>query len=257
MNALEWYGYLGIQYWFYYPYHDCPTGNTHVHDWWYFWLVYDTENYEPLWCYYDFHHNVRWLTDWDDIEKDNFHPKVWVDAGGHRALFKFPASKWDTEWALFWAGGDTDVLFNDRDTEYAFGLMMIYLTMPSHDIAGWRDSNQDFNTGQTLKVEEFPYWVYVYDYSTEIYDPDGDGTEDKDSLNQRVREVHYVGNNIYVGDEMYLWPSFEVDGTPTKLPWMETDHDNNVYEAWSWIEYDYQEMGQKVWRHNEYRETYD
>ncbi|MFO7990717.1 MAG: hypothetical protein R6U61_00300 [Thermoplasmata archaeon] len=51
MQAYEKDDLLGIQYWFYYPFHDDPSGdvtvsggNVHQHDWWYFWIVYDTDS---------------------------------------------------------------------------------------------------------------------------------------------------------------------------------------------------------------------
>jgi hypothetical protein len=83
---------LGIQYWFYYPFHDDPGDpdagkpNPHQHDWWYFWMVYDMTDKKPTTAYYDFHHNVRDLT-WDQTPKEGFHPVVFVEAGGHRHLW--------------------------------------------------------------------------------------------------------------------------------------------------------------------------
>ena len=99
----------------------------------------------------------------------------------------------------------------------AFGLMMLYLTEQG-PIAGWRDSNQDFNTGQTLKVEEFGRWVYVYGDQTLI----GTG----------LYEVHYVGDNMYYTlEDMYKWPG----GTETYLP-LGMGWSNSVKQAWEWKE---------------------
>jgi hypothetical protein len=79
---------IGIQYWFYYVFHDDPGGDIRQNDWWYFWIVYDTKSFKPVQAVYDFHHNLRTF-DWSSgyIKKNGFHPKVWLDAGGHRSLY--------------------------------------------------------------------------------------------------------------------------------------------------------------------------
>lgn len=90
---------LGIQYWFYYPFHDDPgepsldRPNPHPYDWWYFWVVYDMNAKQPTTAYYDFHHNVRDIA-WGDFQTEGatagstgFHPVVFVEAGGHRHLW--------------------------------------------------------------------------------------------------------------------------------------------------------------------------
>jgi hypothetical protein len=90
---------LGIQYWFYYPYHDGPEISPvpHQHDWWYVWVVYDMTDKKPTKAIYDFHHNLR-VYDWTitigsqvinnpRVSRDGFHTKVYIDAGGHRSMF--------------------------------------------------------------------------------------------------------------------------------------------------------------------------
>jgi len=55
----SWNNILGIQYWFYYPFHDDPGLDPHPHDWWYFWIWYNTNTHRPEGVVYDFHHNLR------------------------------------------------------------------------------------------------------------------------------------------------------------------------------------------------------
>ncbi|MFA5771801.1 MAG: hypothetical protein WC974_03615 [Thermoplasmata archaeon] len=128
---------LGIQYWFYYPYHDCPTGVAHQHDWWYFWIVYDEVAHNPYEVIYDFHHNVRvikWTDPYLRVQKEYpqefFHTRVYVDAGGHRSLYAKGADVLGWVTALeYWNDRDvaSGILQADPtpDDDEIFGVMIV------------------------------------------------------------------------------------------------------------------------------------
>ncbi|MDI6917250.1 MAG: CARDB domain-containing protein [Thermoplasmatales archaeon] len=301
---------LGIQYWFYYPYHDCPSAGVHPHDWWYFWIVYDMNNHEPTKCYYDLHHNVRGKG-WDTIYKDGFHPKVYVDAGGHRVMWSGKYSSVGVTLAEIPYVGKLKVGFECSEDNF-FDIMIFLLSKgdvlpfdlsfkietifgsssisvsdvlwylgftktkqivelilsirgysipypPLMRIADWRKNDHHFDEGVTLNVEDFSHWVYIYKTSAEE-NPDEDPALHDYQLSVGVG---YEGDNIYNGDLSNYWPSkvkVNTEWKSTHLPWMEKLHhgdktkdaDHNVYEAWTWVEYDYQSQGEKAWRHNEY-----
>jgi hypothetical protein len=85
---------IGIQYWFYYVFHDDPGQQPHPHDWWYFWVWYNTETHStqahrPLGVVYDFHHNLRAMSFTDErVHRDGLHVRTYHDAGGHRVMYE-------------------------------------------------------------------------------------------------------------------------------------------------------------------------
>jgi len=323
---------LGIQYWFYYVFHDDPGGGVHPHDWWYFWIVYDMESYEPTRTYYDFHHALR-EKDWDVIYKDGFHPKIWMDASGHRILWSGSYATYGLSWSdanplsveglydivgsvvpipfslvdvdvtlsldltisqdpmfdgmLFWeSGGEIkpDLAFTieweleilgqgiwsgtfSYDLEpaldilgWGLSLLIQYLveeindiderapdySMPFWwgDIRDWRSNMDTFVEGETLNVEDFNHWVYVYDWGLNLEDDPDVYLKDQE---RDACQVGYFGDNIYSGDHANMWPYHDLNFQTVELQWMETlqsvetgEHNefitDNGWEAWEWKE---------------------
>jgi hypothetical protein len=59
---------------------------NYPHDWWYFWVWYDMNNFKPTGVGYDFHHNLRAVS-FEDCLKDGLHVGTFHDAGGHRVMY--------------------------------------------------------------------------------------------------------------------------------------------------------------------------
>lgn len=246
---------LGIQYWFYYTYHDDPeAGRDHQHDWWYVWIVYDETSHEPYQTIYNFHHNVRVFL-WDDArvhKENNFHPKVWCDAGGHRSLYapgeQLVAEVSGIDLWNFLENPTLEPLYSELvqdDTpngDEIFGLMVYALGVIKKTIAPWREPQQlgTYDDGTALNVED-DYWhrVYVWGVS-DTATLDSENSEIDESVSgQSSVKVGYTGDNIYSSAESgsYWWPSSS-GGIPTYLPWMPPtktdDYSNSVYQAWMW-----------------------
>ncbi|MGC8924367.1 MAG: hypothetical protein ACP5KJ_04210, partial [Candidatus Micrarchaeia archaeon] len=172
---------LGIQYWFYYPFHDDPGLDPHPHNWWYFWVVYemDISARKPVKVVYDFHHNLRAesFTDTGRVQRDGLHVLTYHDAGGHRVLWDSGETPSLGDLLLLsrrWTLADVYEEYPTRDVlggDKIFGTMIEYLKRKG-EIANWRNANQDWNEGATLKVEAFSHWVWVYGVeSTLVNDP--------------------------------------------------------------------------------------
>ncbi|MEM3525231.1 MAG: hypothetical protein QXQ54_06265 [Thermoplasmata archaeon] len=257
---------LGIQYWFYYPFHDDPGtpgyGGPayHPHDWWYFWVVYDISAKKPVKVVYDFHHSLRAqdFTDSGRVKREGLHVYTYHDAGGHRTLWDAgeQPSYWDlvclsSNWSLADVyEGRGYPIYTTRDVlagDKLFGTMIEYLKNAGV-IASWRDANRDWNEGVTLRVENFQHWVWVYGVE---YTP----KEEKDPVygdpvngipGQRFVRVFFTGDNIYTGMHKDWWPtSFKVESSAiqTFLPWMVGDSmwgrtasssGQTVRQAWEW-----------------------
>ena len=230
MQAYQSGNLLGIQYWFYYPYHDCPTGDAHQHDWWYFWVVYDISDHTPSQLVYDFHHNLQVcrFTDKTHVNRVGFHSVVYTDAGGHRCL-------WDVgeditlavASGVLWDKNLAYSLRNDkRDGDKRFGVM-IKKQANDKELASWRGTDKGLlgggwcgewtftpTGGTILQTEYFTHWVWVA----------GVETGKTDNSGQTCSKVDYTetGTPFYTGDEANLWPE-----SGTYLPWM---------QSYSWID---------------------
>ncbi|MEM3397096.1 MAG: hypothetical protein QXD64_07195, partial [Thermoplasmata archaeon] len=225
---------LGIQYWFYYPFHDDPGLDPHPHDWWYFWVVYDVSAKKPVKVIYDFHHNLRAcdFTDSGRVKREGLHVYTYHDAGGHRTLWD--AGEQPSYWDLVclsrgWSLADVyegrgypiyttrDVLAGDK----LFGTMIEYLKHQG-TIATWRNENSDWNEGVTLRVEGFSHWVWVWKVENTLQsDP-----ENIRALGyvQKVVRVCFTGDNMYRDAYGDLWPLGLYDGQGNQkinfyLPW--------------------------------------
>ncbi|MFA5771666.1 MAG: hypothetical protein WC974_02935 [Thermoplasmata archaeon] len=167
---------------------------SHQHDWWYFWLVYDMVNHKPTKVYYDFHH-IRYEKNWIDLTvrpivsilRDELHPQVWVDAGGHRSLYApgkdnallDTVSWWRNkdnsrgvlrteETEIYKSGMRTGWKSTDPNTDEGFGVMIDGLGL-LRTVASWRATrNADISgsiasmivgwLGPDVDVAEFTGW---------------------------------------------------------------------------------------------------
>jgi hypothetical protein len=268
---------IGIQFWFYYVYHDDPLGDNRANDWWYFWTVYDETNFKPITVVYDFHHNLRAFK-WEDnrVSKEDFHVNTYQDAGGHRTLYA--------------PGGDTKII----DFLISLGFMSISLNSPNLDnlmdkkynspksdnifgimidlygydnpilgihnkLASWRymaldewyggDPYGAFDTSDTDKytwnVKEFPNWVWIYDTSSnnfqgEIQIP-----------SQQYQQIGYTSTGNFDNNipNPSCWPTSN-SGTSTNFPWLSNPEGgkmnkdttkqfyiSNVRNIWDWHGY--------------------
>ncbi|MFA5772464.1 MAG: hypothetical protein WC974_07020 [Thermoplasmata archaeon] len=254
---------LGIQYWFYYPFHDDPQSDpkdSHPHDWWYVWIVYDEADHKPYQAIYDFHHVVR-VKNWNQIQKENFHPKVWCDAGGHRSLYAIGVDQpivhntWienppdsSLEYYATWLSS-SGVLRSDPSplTDEIFGVMIDGLGR-ANKLASWRGASRQiqddllgavtdyyapggFREGTTLTVETFKK-VYIWGVEPDVNPRDGLPDRNKDYY------VHCSGDTKHgnVDESINEWQS--AGGTLPWLSWNDpSKQQNSVYEAWVWKTY--------------------
>ncbi|MEM3397407.1 MAG: hypothetical protein QXD64_08810 [Thermoplasmata archaeon] len=224
---------LGIQYWFYYPFHDDPGLDPHPHDWWYFWVVYDVSAKKPVKVIYDFHHNLR-AFDFTDtrVHREGIHVFTYHDAGGHRVMYGrgLDVPDFTSLWIGYQISQGGRPLYNtfehgglySSDGDFTIGLMVDLLSA-NGELAPWRgvwfyfydpwsgegrwELLADWNAGVTLKVEDFQHWVWVY------------GVERYDGHNERVL---FTGDNIYSGEKANIWPvEYQVGSQwiSTHFPW--------------------------------------
>jgi len=253
---------LGIQYWFYYPFHDDPGLDPHPHDWWYFWIWYNTNTHRPEGVVYDLHHNLRAI--WFNaarVHREGIHVYTYHDAGGHRVMYAQGADidgyqAWYISTSRFWDVFEPPVPwtlqygypFNDiNNNDAVFGLMIkgLYHKDP-YSVPPWRGTpyietflwtssysvRGFWDAGVTLPVQAFPHWVWVY------------GVEPYNATHDRVE---FTGDNIYTGPDGDLWSwRYYVKGYEIKtcLPWRSSisTHDSipisSTEMVWWWRQYD-------------------
>ncbi|MEM3413775.1 MAG: hypothetical protein QXE27_07525, partial [Thermoplasmata archaeon] len=240
---------LGIQYWFYYPFHDDPGLDPHPHDWWYFWVVYDVSAKKPVKVIYDFHHNLR-ACDFTDtrVHREGIHVFTYHDAGGHRVMYGrgLDVPDFTSLWIGYQISQGGRPLYNtfehgglySSDGDYTIGLMVDLLSA-NGELAPWRgvwfyfydpwsgegrwELLADWNAGVTLKVEDFQHWVWVYGVEP---------NKGEDSYGQEVDLVKFTETGMPFFDMPYnsgkprdgkeYWPQmyyFSNYRFSTHLPW--------------------------------------
>jgi len=241
-------GLLGIQYWFYYVFHDDPGQSPHPHDWWYFWVVYDVGEYKPSKAIFDFHHNLR-AFDFNDprVHRDWLHVRTYHDAGGHRVMYA-PGEEIDTRTAL-------KVGRYIEGEEWYWQLINIlspligYFVLPPISIADalWNDNtpSTDEIIGLMVKLMWFrgttggeghaewraPGWGLDYSFYPPLvllaksawWDPSDDVWKVEEfphwvwiyevevgtsQLHPGYDRVYFTGDNIYNGPDGDLWPIY-------------------------------------------------
>jgi len=244
---------IGIQYWFYYVFHDDPGQQPHPHDWWYFWVWYDMNNFKPTGVAYDFHHNLRAVS-FEDCLKDGLHVRTYHDAGGHRVMyspgdeadvmtiFSVALSMYGPSWLnqildyLKYTGSPiypktiAEVLNppNPSTKDKVIGLTIKgywikhiakILGMPfGEDPAPWR-VEIGFDIIPTLIADwdpsSEPSWkVEEFPHWVWVY-----GVEPYNAFNDRVK---FTGDNIYSGAMADIWPRYyqiDTQWIGTHLPW--------------------------------------
>ncbi|MGB9636847.1 MAG: hypothetical protein ACPL1Y_06325 [Thermoplasmata archaeon] len=229
--------------------------------------MYDISAKKPVKVVYDFHHNLRAesFTDTSRVQRDGLHVLTYHDAGGHRVLWDSGETPSLGDLLLLsrrWTLADVYEEYPSRDVlggDKIFGTMIEYLKRKG-EIANWRNANQDWNEGATLKVEAFSHWVWVYGVeSTLVNDPQN---IESFGWKQKVVKVSFTETNfatpLYTAPYREMWPAglYDAQGNVkllSYLPWMVTysgvDDNNDSVIDW------YRSSTRAVWEWKSYSPT--